>query len=271
MTIESRNDKRQRLRTLLRSCKRVAIACSGGVDSSLLLRIACDTLGPERVTALYAISCLVPAREQKQTNHLIRTETAMGCSCRAIGIFPLRWPEFIANTSQRCYFCKKRMYGILQSELRHGEVLMDGTNHDDLRADRPGLAAIAELSIQSPLAAAGLDKNDVRGLAREIGLSNWNQPSNSCLATRIPVHRKITATLLGQIEMTELFLRQQGIPACRVKPTDQTLTIQVPGKDRKHLETLAISTGFTDCLKALGLDSLPLDITIRDELSSAFF
>jgi len=264
MTNTELKNKSARLQALLHSYGKVAVAYSGGVDSSLLLRVACDTLGPDRVTALHAVSCLVPALDRKKAENRIVTEKGFGCSYRAFKLYPFRWPEFIANTHQRCYFCKKRMYGILQSELQDNEILLDGTNHDDLHTHRPGLAAIQELSIQTPLAAAGLSKKEVRTLAKELGLTNWNQPSNSCLATRIPAHQKITATLLKQIQKTELFLQKQGFPACRVKPANDTLTIQVPANDLEHLLTLSAAIDLADILKDFGFDAASLNITTRE-------
>lgn len=264
MTNTELKNKTARLQALLHSYGKVAVAYSGGVDSSLLLRVACDSLGPDRVTALHAVSCLIPAQEQKKAETRIRSGKGFGCSYQALRLYPFRWPEFIANTHQRCYFCKKRMYGILQSELRENEILLDGTNTDDLRADRPGLTAIREASIQTPLAASGFNKKDVRALAKELGLPHWNQPSNSCLATRIPVHQKITGSLLKQIQKAELFLRQQGFSACRVKPADDTLTIQVPKNDLEHLLTISEAIDLTGFLVEIGFGVQTLNITTRE-------
>jgi uncharacterized protein len=266
MTNTELKNKSAHLQALLHSYGRVAVAYSGGVDSSLLLRVACVTLGPNRVTALHAISCLTPAPDQKKAEKRVVSQSGFGCAYRAVKLSPLRWPEFVANTEQRCYFCKKRMYGILQSELQDNEILLDGTNSDDLHADRPGLAAIREIFIQTPLAVAGLSKKEVRALAKELGVTNWNQPSNSCLATRIPVHQKITATLLKQIQKAELFLQKQGFPACRVKPANDTLTIQVPNNDLEHFLTISKTIDLAGFLKDFGFDAETLNITIRESL-----
>lgn len=258
------NNKTARLQALLHSYGQVAVAYSGGVDSSLLLRVACDTLGSNRVTALHAVSCLVPALDRKIAEKLAVAQTGFGCAYRAVKLSPLRWPEFVANTEQRCYFCKKRMYGILQTELpQDGSVLLDGTNSDDLHADRPGLAAIEELSVRTPLALAGLNKHDVRSLAEHMGLANWNQPANSCLATRVMARQKITRTLLIQIEKAERFLHRQGFAVCRVKPGNEAITIEIPIKDLERFRTASTSFEFAANLKRLGLPSVPLDITGR--------
>ncbi len=263
MTNTELKNKSAHLQDLLHSYGRVTVAYSGGVDSSLLLRVACDTLGPSKVTALHAVSCLTPGTDQKKAEKQAVSQCGSGCSYRAVKLYPFRWPEFVANTEQRCYFCKKKTYGIFQSELHDNEILLDGTNSDDLRADRPGLAALQELSVRTPLSLAGLNKHDVRSLAEHMGLTNWNQPANSCLATRIATHQKITGTLLTQIEKAERFLLRQGFAASRVKPGKDSTTIEIPDNDLERFRTVSPSFEFAAYLKHLGLPSVPLDITGR--------
>jgi len=264
MTNTDLKNKTAQLQALLHSYGKIAVAYSGGVDSSLLLRVAGDTLGPEKVTALHAISCLTPVPDRKKAEKRVVSQKGFGCSYRAVRLYPFRWPEFVANTGQRCYFCKKRMYGILQSELPpDGSVLVDGTNSDDLRVDRPGLAAIRELSVLTPLALAGLTKREIRSLARQKGLVNWNQPANSCLATRVAVHQRITGTLLTQIEKAERFLHGQGFAACRVKPGKESTIVEIPDNDLERFRTASTSFELAARLKHLGLPSAPLEITGR--------
>jgi len=258
-------DKEARLQALLHSYGKIAVAYSGGVDSSLLLRMACDSLGPEQVMALHAVSCLTPAVDQKKAAEAVSGPNGIGCAYRAIKLTPLEWPEFVTNTEQRCYFCKKRIYGALLGELTDtNHVLLDGTNSDDLQTDRPGLAAIREFSIQTPLALAGLTKQDIRTLARHKGLANWDQPSNSCLATRITGPKKITAILLKQIMKAEQYLHQNGVTACRVKPGINAITIQVASHDLEKLTTDSHISKLTEYLQDLGFSPLPLDIRVRD-------
>lgn len=226
----NQENKLAHLQGLLRLYPRIAIAFSGGVDSTFLLRVACDTLGPTKVTALHAVSCLVPELDTIKAERLVNGQGGIGCLYRAVKVYPLRWRDFVANSEQRCYFCKKRLYRILQNELQQHEnphPLLDGTNSNDLLAHRPGLSAIRELSVATPLAQAQLGKDDIRSLARQMGLSNWNQPSNSCLATRIPLHHKITKPLLRRIAKAEEFLQDKGYAGCRVRSTGDTATVQV--------------------------------------------
>ncbi|MBU1986773.1 MAG: hypothetical protein KJ846_06040, partial [Proteobacteria bacterium] len=111
-------NKLARLRELLQTYKKVAVAFSGGVDSTLLLRVACDTLGPDNVTALHAVSCLIPVADQIKAERLVTGPDGIHCSYQAVKVYPLRWREFVANTEMRCYLCKKRIYGAFQRALR---------------------------------------------------------------------------------------------------------------------------------------------------------
>jgi len=265
MTNEELENKTARLQALLHSYGKVAVAYSGGVDSSLLLRMACDSLGPEQVLALHAVSCLSSEADQEKAARAVSSPNGGGCSYRAIELTPLRWPEFVANTAQRCYFCKKRMYDALLTELtQENHVLLDGTNSDDLQTDRPGLAAIREFSIHTPLALAKLTKLDIRTLARRRGLANWDQPSNSCLATRIPQPQKITAILLRQVMNAEHFLHQKGFTACRVKPGNDAITIELPSHDLKKMAGDSTTFKLGEYLQQLGLTQLPLNLRARD-------
>ncbi len=215
-------NKLARLQELLQAYGKVAVAFSGGVDSTLLLRVACDTLRPENVTALHAVSSLIPEQDLLKAKALVTGPEGIGCPYRAVQVFPLHWPEFVVNSEQRCYCCKKKIYSAFHEEIREDghsvtpecsrrfAYLLDGTHIDDLQEHRPGLQAIRELSVETPLAQAGLNKLEIRSLAKNMGLPNWNQPSNSCLATRIPFHQKITLPLLERIAKAEQFLQNRG-------------------------------------------------------------
>ncbi len=273
-------NKLTRLQELLHATGKVAIAFSGGVDSTLLLRIACDTLGPENVTALQAVSCLIPEQDLLKAKRLVAApENGIHCSYQIVPVQPLYWPEFVVNSEQRCYFCKKRIYGALHAAMRQGDhspptpasslrftCLLDGTNTNDLQEHRPGLQAIQELSVGTPLAQAGLNKKDIRSLARKLGLTNWNQPSNSCLATRIPVHQQITMALLKRIAQAEAFLQEKGFIGCRVRPGQDTVEVQVMTNDLGRFLTEYSRLEITQHLATLGFNNVSLDSKGRDKV-----
>lgn len=192
------------------------VAFSGGVDSSLLLRAVVD-VDPSGAVALFADSLL---QSQVDRENVGCVADRLGAQLRVVAIEPLRWPDFVANPQDRCYLCKKSVYRQFQVLLPLGAGLLDGTNRDDLDASRPGRRAIDELGVVSPLALAGLTKGEVREAARRLGLPNWNRPSSSCLATRIPVGFAILPELLHHVEAGEQLIRAQGFGHVRLRLND---------------------------------------------------
>lgn len=231
-----------------------AVAFSGGVDSSLLLHAARTILG-ERVVAFHAVSSLQTGAEQQRASAL-----AARCNCRLVRFEsdPFAWPEFVANPPTRCYLCKKKIYSRFTAALTEygSSVLLDGTNADDLHDDRPGLAALRELNTRSPLAAIGLCKQEVRQCARAIGLPNWDTPSSSCLATRIPHGQRITPENIGFVAMLEEYLSGQGFLGCRVRWGAENLTIEVRSEDCSRLVALSDTPHFHKMAHRKGFRSI---------------
>ena len=213
-----------------------AVAFSGGVDSTLLLHAARTALG-ENVVAFYAASPLQTAVEQQRA-----MEQAAACDSRLVrfAFDPFSWPEFVANPPGRCYLCKTRNYSrFVMALAEHGcAVLLDGTNADDLHDDRPGLRALRELGVVTPLAAAGMRKADVRNCAHAIGLSVWDAPSSSCLATRIPHGQPLGPEKIAFVGMMEKYLVGRGFLGCRVRWGAERLGIEVREQDISRLHIL---------------------------------
>lgn len=231
--MSSPEHKFRQLQELLQQYDRIAVAFSGGVDSTLMLHAAVSTLGPDRVVALYALSTLNSAEAIASMRAIFSANFQKGTVLREIEVFPLLWQEFVMNTGERCYFCKKRMYAALQlSMAAEGfPILADGTNVDDVREGRPGLKAIREYQVRTPLVEAGLTKQEIRKVAEDVGLTNFDLPSNSCLATRIQHDKSITEETLRTIEKAEQFLHERGFHGCRVRIGDISLNVEVQEKD----------------------------------------
>ena len=198
----------------LLSAKPGWIAFSGGVDSTLLLPAALEAI-PSETGAFFADSLLQAEVDRENSRRLAEH---LGARLRIVPFQPLARPEIVANSSERCYLCKKAVYREFLKLLPEGMVLMDGTNMDDAAEERPGRRALAELRVETPLLAAELGKAEIRNLARQLGLPNWDRPSASCLATRFPRDMPIDSELLRHIEVCEAMIRRFGFGHVRVRP-----------------------------------------------------
>lgn len=233
MPISIPENKFRQLKELLLQYEKIAVAFSGGVDSTLVLHAAVSSLGPERVVALYALSTLNSAEAVATTRATFSENFPKATVLREIEVFPLLWQEFVMNTGERCYFCKKRMYAAMQDAMAaYGvPILVDGTNIDDVLEGRPGLKAIDQMQVKTPLAEVGLTKQEIRRIAQDVGLTNFDLPSNSCLATRIQQDKPITDNGLRAVERAEQFLHRRGFRGCRVKIGDAALFVEVQEND----------------------------------------
>jgi len=227
---------------------KVAVAYSGGVDSSLLLYAAKTALtGPGKVIALTAISPLCSSYSITGWRTVFNDHFAGEVEHREINMNILENRGFVSNNSGRCYICKKIMYSLLTSStINEGfRTLLDGTNSDDLEEQRPGLQAIRELGVKTPLSDAGLNKDEIRQLAKDAGLSNHALPSNSCLATRVVPATKITLEMLQCINHAELFMLKLGFSGCRVKPQSKYTRIELEAGNIENIADPTIKSRIT--------------------------
>lgn len=244
--------------------KEVAIAFSGGVDSSFLLYAACATLGRSAVHAFHAMSELQPPMEIARVDLAIQE---WGCFFHPIEIKPFSWHKFVANGPDRCYHCKKKIYQTFLADPSFPveAVLFDGTNHDDLGQDRPGLRAVAELQVQTPLAGVGFTKKEIRALSKEFSLSSWDAYSSSCLATRIAQGEPLTREKILLAAKGEALLQKIGFMGVRVCLSKETATIAVLQKDLPELQKKCVFSAIKDDLMSLGLRGVVLDLQGRPD------
>ncbi len=247
------------LKNILMEMGRIAIAYSGGVDSSLLLRVAFDVLN-DSVIAITARSDTTPLGEYADAITFARQ---IGVRHILVETHEMRIPEFVQNSPDRCYVCKKyRCEALMTIASQHGFcVIADGENADDGKDYRPGSIAARELGVRSPLSEAGLTKDRVRALSKMLGLSTWNKPALACLASRIPYFRPITPEKLRQVDAAEAFIRSLGnIAQVRVRHFGDTARIEMDVKAMIRMMEPSIREQVISFLKQLGFVHVLLDL-----------
>ena len=255
-------DKKKNLEEILGRESRVAVACSGGVDSTLLLKVAVDVLGPENTIAVFAETPLLPPGEEEEVRKVV---SHIGSPMLIVCLDPLSWPEFRENPRERCYLCKKKIYETFMEKLAGLDfhILMDGTNLDDLSDDRPGLKALEELHVKTPLVAAGLTKHEVRQLSRDLDLPNWNKHSSSCLATRIVTGQQINREKLELVKKCENFLQALDFWGSRVRIVGESAIIELQHDDIMRFVQETIRRRVLKKYNDFGIKKVTLDMKGR--------
>ncbi|RMH09030.1 MAG: ATP-dependent sacrificial sulfur transferase LarE [Nitrospirae bacterium] len=250
--------KHVQLQDLLRDMETVVVAFSGGVDSSLVLKVAAEVLGSS-VLAVTAVSPTFPKLEL----------TAVRCLSQEIGVplvivetNQLEIPAFVRNDATRCYHCKTDLYRRLtrlaaDRGFRH---VVDGTQCDDFSEERPGIQAAQALGVRSPLVEAALTKSEVRALAKKLNLSNWDKPAAACLSSRIPRGLAVTPERLRRVEEAEAFLFQEGLKHLRVRDHDGLARIEVDPADFPAFYEKSRRQRLLARFKELGFRTVTLDL-----------
>ena len=252
-------EKEKILRRRLQELSPVAVAFSGGVDSTYLLHVAVDELGVENVLALTAVSPVYPRQELASCRNLAK---AMGVDLLEIQADVLQNPGFVSNDRERCYTCKLDLFGTFVTVAKkHGfSSLLDGTNKDDLGDFRPGHRALDELQIHSPLLEAEFIKDDIRQLSLEAGLSTWNKQPFACLATRFPYGTKITSERLEQVGSCEEMLFNLGLSNYRVRYHDNIARIEVAQDEMTMFLDPVLRQKVSEHFHASGFEFVTIDL-----------
>lgn len=251
------SNKLTRLKKILSGIGPCLIAYSGGVDSSLLLKLAKQVLG-NKVLAVIATSEIYPHQELIQAKNMAKL---LGVRYIVIRTKEYHDPEFKKNPFNRCFYCKKELFTELKkiAERDKIEYILDGSNIDDDYDFRPGESAKKIFKVRSPLKEAGLQKKDIRYLSKRFKLSTWNKPSLPCLATRIPYGTAITKTKLKNINKAEELIRSFGIRQVRLRDQGNLVRIEVEKKDIPVL-IKKYNRSLNNCLKKIGYSFITLDL-----------
>jgi len=250
--------KLKRLKDILTNMESALVAYSGGVDSTLVMKVAKDVLG-DKVLAVTAKSPVYPPEEIEQAKALARN---LKVRHKIIETDEMANPKFVNNPKDRCYWCKEELFTRLLSIAGENSLkyVVDGTNFDDLDDFRPGMKAAGDLGIRSPLKEAIFTKEDIRSLSKHLGLPAWNKPALACFGSRFPYGMKITKESLNKVDKAERCLKNLGITQVRVRHHDKIARIEVMEEDIPKLLEEKSRRRLISYFKKLGYSYIAVDL-----------
>ncbi|MDH4153012.1 MAG: ATP-dependent sacrificial sulfur transferase LarE [Nitrospira sp.] len=251
-------EKLDRLRALLTELGSVVVAYSGGIDSTFVLKVAHEQLG-DKAVGITAVSPTFPLLELEAAERVARE---IGARHETVQTDQLAIDDFVKNDANRCFHCKTDLYQLLGTvrQAKAAAYIVDGTNLDDLGDDRPGMKAAREWGVRSPLVEVQLSKADIRILAKELGLSNWDKPAAACLSSRIPRGMPITLEKLSRVEEAEAVLQHEGLRHFRVRNHGDIARIEVAPSDLPWLIEPTRCRRISARLKELGFRFVAVDL-----------
>ena len=256
--IQSTKQKYNKLQRLLKDMGGLVLAYSGGVDSTFLLSVAKDALG-DNVLAITAVS---PTYTQEEYERACEMALALGVRHISTQTNELENPDFLKNSPQRCYYCKKELFRKLRTIADQESLLCvaDASNLDDCADYRPGRIAAKEAGIRSPLLEAGLRKEEIRALSKEMNLPTWDLPAAACLASRFPYGESLTLEKIKRVEQAEKFLRDIGFQQVRVRSHDRLARVELDANIIGEFFKKGLRANVVQKLKDLGFIYVTLDL-----------
>lgn len=242
----------------IKAHEKLALAFSGGVDSSFLLHSAIEAIGGENVLAVTISTSMYPRKEREFAEKLAKS---MGVKHIILEVDESKITGLVENSMDRCYFCKKEIFKSIRevSNANGIDIILDGSNFDDLNDFRPGMRALEELNIRSPLKEIEMTKREIRSLSKQFNIETWDFPSMACLASRIPYGKRITAEKLDKIERGESYLNDLGYWGIRLRYHDNIARLELAEEDF-HRFIREDRHKVVEYLKELGFDYISLDL-----------
>jgi len=251
--------RRERAVEILSGCSSVVVALSGGVDSAVLLALALEALGPERVLAVTGRSAAVPALDLDDAGRVAR---ALGAAHEVVETNEMDRPDYRANAGDRCFHCRTELFELLNklARLREFSSVVYGAIIDDSGDFRPGMAAAERHGVRAPLLEAGIGKADVRALAREVGLPVSDKPAAACLSSRLPVGTEVTPERLARVERAEKAIRQLGFRQFRVRHHGDVARLEIEPEALATVLREGLRERLVAAVKAAGYRFVALDL-----------
>jgi uncharacterized protein len=251
-------EKYEHLKNLFRGMEKVLIAYSGGVDSTLLLKVGTDVLGPDKCIGIIGVSASM-ARDEYQESILLAEQ--MGARIDFIETDEMNNPSYLANDSKRCFYCKQELFSSLWIVAAKYKVknIVDGSNADDQGDYRPGMDAAKQLNVRSPLMEADFSKEEIRVLSKFLQLPTWEKPAQPCLASRVAYGNTINQDVLHKIDQSEKYLRNLAFKIVRVRYFSDTVSVEVGKEELGRLQNTKLRKDITEKLKRIGFEKITFD------------
>ncbi|MGB9745962.1 MAG: ATP-dependent sacrificial sulfur transferase LarE [Bacteroidales bacterium] len=250
--------KYEALQHILKEMGTVAVAYSGGVDSTFLLKVAYDVL-KDNAVGILAVSPSFPSREYQRA---VETAGLIGARLEIIHTNEMDNPDYTSNPVNRCYFCKSELFERIAEIAASGRYsnMVDGSNVDDLSDYRPGLKAVREKGVRSPLQEAGLTKSEIRELSRSLGLPTWDKDALACLSSRFPFGEKIELWKLKMVDQAETYLSSLGFHNIRARHTGKSVKIEVDPSEVDRLLSPEIRIPLVQYFREIGYTNISVDL-----------